>query len=329
MTINVSRLLLVAVGFAGLFESNEYKVHVLTDSNLGLRVQTVVPGGTVASFGEYGDFQVDAPGVPGGRLTMKENGRLGVGSNAPLATLDVQGGADADGAFDPQAMAFQYRSGGYRHWVRTRHSSVLGSGNAIDFFVNNSTSAAGSSGPGLGSGSTQVMTLDSGRVGIGIFSPTEKLSVEGTVQSTSGGFKFPDGTVQTTAAAASTTATYTTVRINQLYIPSNLDQIVIASLSNLPAGTYLLTASADFGNNANYDFSNNARHFYCSFPDGVPFVTSVPGFGHTSMTLHSVMNISSGTVSVICGTLYEDQDQVYTLHRRLTAMKIAGTAVVQ
>ncbi len=44
----------------------------------------------------------------------------------------------------------------------------------------------------------------SGNVGIGIESPAEKLSVSGIVQSTSGGFKFPDGTVQITAAAAGT-----------------------------------------------------------------------------------------------------------------------------
>lgn len=41
----------------------------------------------------------------------------------------------------------------------------------------------------------------SGNVGIGT-SPSQKLSVAGTIQSTTGGFKFPDNTVQTTAATA-------------------------------------------------------------------------------------------------------------------------------
>jgi hypothetical protein len=40
-----------------------------------------------------------------------------------------------------------------------------------------------------------------GHVGIGATSPGEKLEVAGTVHSTSGGFRFPDGTLQTTAAA--------------------------------------------------------------------------------------------------------------------------------
>ncbi len=38
-----------------------------------------------------------------------------------------------------------------------------------------------------------------GNVGIGTLTPAQKLSVAGTVESTTGGFKFPDGTVQTTA----------------------------------------------------------------------------------------------------------------------------------
>jgi hypothetical protein len=42
-----------------------------------------------------------------------------------------------------------------------------------------------------------------GQVGIGTANPTETLKVAGTIQSTTGGFKFPDGTLQTTAAGVS------------------------------------------------------------------------------------------------------------------------------
>lgn len=38
-----------------------------------------------------------------------------------------------------------------------------------------------------------------GRVGMGTLAPTERLAVDGTVQSLSGGFRFPDGSLQSTA----------------------------------------------------------------------------------------------------------------------------------
>jgi hypothetical protein len=43
-----------------------------------------------------------------------------------------------------------------------------------------------------------------GKVGIGTDMPTSKLTVAGTIESTSGGVKFPDGSVQTTAGIAPT-----------------------------------------------------------------------------------------------------------------------------
>jgi hypothetical protein len=50
-------------------------------------------------------------------------------------------------------------------------------------------------------GDSIIFESKSGLIGIGTDSPTSKLSVAGTIESTSGGFKFPDGSVQTTSAA--------------------------------------------------------------------------------------------------------------------------------
>lgn len=68
-----------------------YKLQVSDSSNTGLRVQTDTPGGTVASFGGYGKFLIDAPNFSGGRLTVLENGNIGFGNNNPQQKLVVEG----------------------------------------------------------------------------------------------------------------------------------------------------------------------------------------------------------------------------------------------
>lgn len=49
---------------------------------------------------------------------------------------------------------------------------------------------------------TAMTMLSNGYVGIGTTSPGQMLSVAGTIESTSGGIKFPDGSVQTTSATS-------------------------------------------------------------------------------------------------------------------------------
>src|SRR5262249_17893203 len=69
-----------------------------------------------------------------------------------------------------------------------------------------STSAAGSTGyvqfnssSALAGDSNLFWDNTNKRLGIGTATPAQKLSVAGTIESISGGFKFPDGTTQTTA----------------------------------------------------------------------------------------------------------------------------------
>ena len=58
-------------------------------------------------------------------------------------------------------------------------------------------------GSGVGT-STGLIIDQSNNVGIGTTDPGEKLTVTGTIESTTGGVKFPDGTLQTTAPSAPT-----------------------------------------------------------------------------------------------------------------------------
>jgi hypothetical protein len=52
-------------------------------------------------------------------------------------------------------------------------------------------------------GDSIVTETKDGNIGIGTATPTSKLTVAGTIETTLGGFKFPDGTVQTTAGLTS------------------------------------------------------------------------------------------------------------------------------
>ena len=72
-------------------------LEVINPGNKGLRVQTNQAGGTVGSFGEKGAFQIDAPGVAGGRVHVSEAGNVGVGTNNPVSKLHVNGAIRANG----------------------------------------------------------------------------------------------------------------------------------------------------------------------------------------------------------------------------------------
>jgi len=74
-----------------------FRLHVIDPGAAGLRVQTNTGGGAVASFGGFGDFQIDSNGLAGGRFIVQQAGRVGISTNAPTATLSVNGTADKPG----------------------------------------------------------------------------------------------------------------------------------------------------------------------------------------------------------------------------------------
>jgi hypothetical protein len=70
-----------------------FKLHVIDSGHTGLRVEADTAGGTVASFGGFGEFQIDAVNVVGGRFLVRENGNVGIGTAVPSAKLEVEGDA--------------------------------------------------------------------------------------------------------------------------------------------------------------------------------------------------------------------------------------------
>lgn len=238
------------------------KFELIDSGNTGLRVQTNTAGGTVASFGGFGAFRVDAPGIVGGRFTMLENGNVGIGNNNPTEKLSVAG----NGIF-------------------------------------------------------------SGNVGIGTNAPAAKLDVNGTIQSSSGGFKFPDGTVQTSAA---NNATYTTAASNAVTM-STADFSVLHL--DLPPGTFMLDGTITFSNFGGG--LDGRREIRCHFSgEALFYFVSIesPGFIGT-IPMHSVINLPVATrVDILCTA--EDatntvQTNIPVIYRRFTATKVVGSLIVQ
>jgi len=150
-------------------------------------------------------------------LAISSTGNVGIGTTSPGARLEIQGGAESNGANDPKALAFSYYDGGgYRHFVRSRHhSTVTGAGNDLDFYLNNSTSVTGSSAPGTGN--IPVLTMESNnsspRVGIGTTAPAATLHVAGASSSVLLEGLAGTGTRVVTADASGNLSTTTTASL--------------------------------------------------------------------------------------------------------------------
>ncbi len=80
-----------------------------------------------------------------------------------------------------------------------------------------------------------------GKVGIGTPTPAQMLSVAGTIQSTTGGFLFPDGTAQTTAAR-------TVSGNNVAFGPGSLGSVT-SGTNNAAFGDLALSANTEGGAN--------------------------------------------------------------------------------
>jgi len=119
---------------------------------------------------------------------FESGGLVGIGNSSPTRTLDVSGEIRVGGG-----NIFMQRNltdlAGRRNWAWGTETFNVGD---VSLFVSTSNSSFPSS---------PVFTaLSNGHMGVGLPTPTEALSVAGTIQSTTGGFMFPDATVQTTAS---------------------------------------------------------------------------------------------------------------------------------
>jgi hypothetical protein len=139
-----------------------------------------------AIYSDFAGYAYSAPSVPDEDWMISESdmysmqpGNVGIGTASPAAKLDVVG--------NRIRLSDSTVNRGKEILLRVDGAEADLDVNGANLFIKSNT------------GNTVIQGFG-GNVGIGLTTPTEQLQVGGVIHSTTGGFKFPDGTVQTSAS---------------------------------------------------------------------------------------------------------------------------------
>ena len=170
-------------------------------------------GETSVNLASAGDFRIEDNGSA--FFTATDGGNVGIGTTTPGQKLTVDGtfGILEGGASPTHHTIFQGGSqsadigytlpvndGNSGQMLTTDGTGVLGWDTPVSGNGSSGRVAFWWNGSGLTSNSELFWDDTHFRLGIGVSNPGQKLTVAGTIQTTSGGIMFPDGTTQTTAA---------------------------------------------------------------------------------------------------------------------------------
>jgi hypothetical protein len=144
------------------------------------------------------------------------------------------------------------------------------------------------------------------------------------VESQTGGFKFPDGSVQANAVGR----TFTGATNTEFEILHNDNFGTIISTPVVPPGVYLLTATVAFENKANDGlFQKNTRVVRCFLGNDLSIIgLGAPGSAmeFATLTVHTVFTQPVESVlTITCGSR-DGVGQVFAKVRRVTAIRVAN-----
>ncbi|KAJ3030331.1 hypothetical protein HDV00_008971 [Rhizophlyctis rosea] len=122
-----------------------------------------IDGGTVwhsvpNTSGTFKWYGGDVPCMTlSGAGLLSPNG-LSINNTANILKCEIGGEGGYAGASNSGWLDFQFYTGGYKHYIRSRHDGRgLVPGNSVDFWLNSSTTVGGSASPGVGN--VQVLSL--------------------------------------------------------------------------------------------------------------------------------------------------------------------------